>query len=160
MRQFTHSRYVWLVTFVAVATSVIAPWAGSDTKEVWFAVTNLGIMAGYIFVATSVAPFFRVDFDTKVGAILFFATCATTHLELALHTLYDTDGFSKEDLTSWHMMIIHTVQVTAIWRFVLGLRKAAIIDRQRLQDLTKREANVSEQEAKRVADEAYGNRDA
>lgn len=92
-----------------------------DAAGVLFLVENLGIFAGYVFLAAVVVPRVTVRLHrTRVGGILFFFTCGLTHLEQALHYLYAGEVF-RDFATSWHMLLIHTVQVVSVWMFVTGL---------------------------------------
>ena len=145
------SHFAWLLIAAGIVGGVASLLLGQQVQEAWFALTNFGIMGGYLYVVIFVAPYFKVDNDTKLAAAVFFATCATTHLELAMHTLVTDNGFDLDDLTSVHMMVIHSVQVIAIWKFVLGLRKAAILDRQRLKELVQRENVMDEWEVEHSA---------
>lgn len=92
------------------------------TPAEWlFAFANLGIASGYLFITLAVAPHFTVRLArTRYGGMLFFLTCGLTHLEFAWHT-FDGAGIPFAELTSWHMMVIHVVQVVAVWLFVTGL---------------------------------------
>lgn len=90
-------------------------------SEIAFTLANMGIFCGYLFIAFVVVPAFDVTrWFTKVGGFFFFVTCGFTHLELASH-LWLTDGLPRSEMTSWHMTAIHTVQVVAVWLFVIGL---------------------------------------
>lgn len=93
-----------------------------------FIASNLGIMAGYIFVALFVAPHLKVRLlRTKLGGIVFFATCGLTHFELALHAAFFPDEPYREMFTSIHMLLIHTVQVVSVWLFVTGLYREFVL---------------------------------
>lgn len=86
-----------------------------------FIAANFGIFLGYLFVAYKVAPYFQINsLKTKISGVVFFITCGLTHLEFVLHTL-SGEGFTVQDLVSAHMIIIHLVQVVAVWFFVTGL---------------------------------------
>lgn len=87
--------------------------------EAAMVVANFGIFLGYCFIAGVVVPAMPITLlATKVGGFFFFVTCGFTHLELAAHTLF-TPG--ETDLTSWHMVVNHSVQVVAVWLFIWGL---------------------------------------
>lgn len=126
VRTLTSTRYTAILVAVALATMGLVPIAAQGTKAIWFALVNLMIAAGYTFLVFNVAPYFRVDDATKAGGIIFFFTCGATHVELALHTLV-SDGFTFDDMLSWHMLAIHTVQALATWRFVLGIQLALVV---------------------------------
>jgi len=84
-----------------------------------FAIANIGIFCGYLFISTIVVPNIAVErISTKVGGFFFFLTCGLTHLEQAVH-IYDTGGGNF--LTSWHMSAVHLTQVIAVWVFIYGL---------------------------------------
>lgn len=130
------ARWTWLLITVGLLSGTLIWWlADQGIKETWFAAGNFVIAAGYTTIVITIAPYFKVDAESKLGAIIFFTTCAMTHMELGVHTLADGDGLSKADLVSWHMMAIHTVQPLALWRFVFGLQKAAVVDRRILEEV-------------------------
>lgn len=90
-------------------------------SEVAFVLSNLGIFSGYLFIAFVLVPGFTVQhWFTKVGGFFFFLTCGFTHLELAVHTWWD-GGLPLSEMTSWHMLTNHAVQVVAVWMFIVGL---------------------------------------
>lgn len=85
-----------------------------------FAIINLGIFCGYVFLSAFIAPKLKVEYlITKIGGALFFLTCGLTHLELAAHSWSNTPF----DLTSWHMLAVHVPQLLSVWLFVGGLYK-------------------------------------
>lgn len=89
-----------------------------------YATANLTIVAGYLFAAVAVGPRFRgVDMSTKVGGFWFFALCGITHLELAIHALFDDDGLSIDDMLGAHNIVHMIVQSWAIWEFLFGLSR-------------------------------------
>lgn len=91
------------------------------TSEVVFAVANLTIFVGYLFIGFVIVPNIAVRLMlTKVGGFFFFATCGLTHLELAVHSFVD-NGLPRGTLTAGHMQAIHVVQAFAIVLFVTGL---------------------------------------
>jgi hypothetical protein len=55
---------------------------------------------------------------TKIGGTGFFITCGLTHFEQTIHTILVPKA---TDLISWHMVIIHAVQVITVWMFIYGL---------------------------------------
>ena len=88
-------------------------------REAAMVAANVGIFLGYVFVAAVVMPAMPVRLlVTKIGGALFFITCGLTHLELAIHSLREPPAAS---LVSWHMLVIHSVQVVAVWLFIAGL---------------------------------------
>jgi hypothetical protein len=91
----------------------------------WFALTNLAIVAGYLFIAVTVAPLFmkRVGvslWTTRLGGIAFFLLCGATHLWIAMAGMSD-QHMGCEMATSTTMQIVHTAQAVAVWAFVIGL---------------------------------------
>lgn len=86
-----------------------------------FVLANLGIVVGYTFLAVAVVPRAAARLRrTKIGGVVFFFTCALTHLELAIHAAF-SGGVTLDELLSWHMAVIHLVQVISVWAFVTGL---------------------------------------
>jgi hypothetical protein len=75
-------------------------------------VSNLVIAAGYAGIGIWVAPKFDAAAPsgglrlTKVSALVFFITCAMTHIEMALHVISDR----PEWMLSLHFLLIHTIQ--------------------------------------------------
>lgn len=143
-------------TFVAtlVTTTVAAILAKAFGAGGWvFAVANLAIVVGYTYTAIFITPYFKVDRGTRQAATLFFFLCAATHVELAVHFV-SGDQF---DWDSWHLVLIHSTQAASIARFVYGLRRSAIVDRDTLRDLTdSAEADDPNGESVRKAREALG----
>lgn len=93
-----------------------------------FVVANIGIFAGYIFAATAVAPRLMVRLRrTQIGGAMFFLTCGLTHLELAVHAATRVQMGTPE-FSSWHMVMIHTVQVVAVWAFLTGVYKELTVN--------------------------------
>lgn len=93
-----------------------------------FVLANLGIFMGYVFAATAVAPRLRVRLKrTRWGGVVFFATCGLTHLELALHAAGQL-GITASEMTSWHMVLIHGIQVVAVWAFLTGMYRELTYD--------------------------------
>lgn len=89
-----------------------------------FALENLAICAGYLFVAVKVAPLFMRKVGvrywwTKVGGIGFFLLCGLTHGEMAWRALFD-HGMPVM-VTELHAHLIHAPQAVCVWMFVIGL---------------------------------------
>lgn len=86
-----------------------------------FILSNLTIVAGYVYVGLRIMPYADVNMKrTRYGGIAFFLTCAYTHTHLALHAV-TSGGLSLDDMISWHMLIVHVVQALSVWIFVTGL---------------------------------------
>jgi hypothetical protein len=89
-----------------------------------FALENLAICAGYVFVAFVVAPLFMRKVGvryrtTRVGGIGFFLLCGLTHGDMAFEALFAT---AHEPMAAqWWMHAIHGPQAVAVWAFVIGL---------------------------------------
>lgn len=86
--------------------------------EVIYAISNIGIALGYIFICLVVVPSFPVRLlQTKIGGGFFFLTCGLTHAHLAYH------GFVKNSINHRDLFstINHIVQVFAVWVFIWGL---------------------------------------
>jgi len=83
--------------------------------------SNLLIAAGYAGIGVWVAPKFDAAAPsgglrlTKLSALVFFLTCAMTHVELALHAFADRPAW----MLSPHFLIVHTVQGLAAPTFLL-----------------------------------------
>lgn len=84
-------------------------------------VANLLIAAGYAGIGIWVAPKFDAAAPsgglrlTKVSALVFFITCAMTHIEMALHVYQDR----PEWMLSTHFLLIHAIQGLAAPTFLL-----------------------------------------
>lgn len=87
-------------------------------SQVWFVIENVFILTGYLFVAIKVAPILPVRLITRVGAVAFFMTCAFTHVEQVLHTLYSRGTPWGELASDVHMQFVHIPQAIAVWTFV------------------------------------------
>lgn len=86
-----------------------------------FFLSNVGILAGYLFVGLVIIPKAHVHLArTKWGGGIFFVACALTHAELAFHALVQ-GSMDVDDLLSVHMVVIHLIQAVALWVFVSGL---------------------------------------
>lgn len=91
-----------------------------------FILSNVAIVAGYLFVAVFVAPRFRIrSLATRVGGVGFFLLCGMTHASLAYYALqsdshagHGMGGASDVDVA---MFVIHVLQAPAVWVFVVGL---------------------------------------
>lgn len=93
----------------------------TDALLVVAALFNLGIFGGYIFVAVFVAPELDIRrLRTRISGVLFFFTCGLTHLDLAVHVL-TRKALDMSDFTSPYHLMVHGVQVTVVWLFVLGI---------------------------------------
>lgn len=91
-----------------------------------FALFNMIIFGGYVFIAFYVAPRLKVQWwVTKVGSIGFFLTCGLTHAHLGLHAAAK-QSISLPDMTAWTSMLIHGTQAIFVWMFVLGLYKEVL----------------------------------
>ena len=92
-----------------------------STTQVIFAISNFVIVGGYLFVAFFVVPGMKITRKTQIWGSVFFITCASTHLELALHTVtQETLGVAAGHMAP-HFLIIHVVQALSVWGFVVGL---------------------------------------
>jgi len=87
-----------------------------------FVVSNLVIVLGYMFLSVFVVPRVTVHLNrTKIGGIIFFATCGLHHLENVFHVLYQPLESNRETMTAIHMLLIDVPQAVAVWLFVSGL---------------------------------------
>lgn len=93
----------------------------------FFALLNLVIVFGYLFVAFFVMPYMDIRKWTKIWGALFFLTCALTHIELATHAyLNEPFGFLAGHV-DWHMWLVHIPQAFSVWGFVTGLYREFVI---------------------------------
>lgn len=87
-----------------------------------FAISNLGITLGYVFLAAFVVPKVRVHLlRTRLGGVGFFLLCGLHHLENVAMTLFMGHESVHMAMTSWHMIVIDVPQVVCVWMFVSGL---------------------------------------
>lgn len=94
-----------------------------------FAVANMVIICGYIFLALAVVPYMSITRGTKLWGAAFFILCAMTHFELAFHSFTRTSiGLSDESITL-HMIGLHIAQAISVWGFVSGLYREFAIPR-------------------------------
>jgi hypothetical protein len=83
--------------------------------------SNVGIALGYAGIGIYVAPKFDAAAPsfglkvTKASALIFFITCAMTHVELALHAISDR----PEWMLSPHFLLVHSIQAIAAPVFLL-----------------------------------------
>ena len=79
------------------------------------------VIAGYAGTGIWVAPKFDAAAPsvglrlTKLSALIFFLTCAMTHIEMASHVYYDR----PEWMLSLHFVVIHSVQALAAPTFLV-----------------------------------------
>jgi MFS family permease len=78
-----------------------------------YVIANLAIVAGYFVVPfTLLGRRMPMTLRVRVAGILFFATCAVTHLAMALFW------------PLWTVLIIsHVLQACAVWYFVIGFSR-------------------------------------
>lgn len=98
------------------------------TSADWAAVvSNFAIALGYAFVAIVVVPGVTLRlWYTRVGGIVFFATCGLHHLENAFHVLFEGDQTIRHAMHVGHMLAIDIPQAIAVWMFVTGLYLEAV----------------------------------
>jgi len=107
---------------------------------VMYALFNLAITAGYIFVGVTVAPSFDLKRNwAKVGGIVFFITCGLTHLEMAFYALSSQVAHSAHLGISFFSFANHFIQVIAVWTFVVGLYLEYVADKKSLNVTLKKE---------------------
>ena len=99
----------------------------------FFIFSNLGIVFGYGFIGGFVLPrtteFVRrlipgVELHMNVttfAGMVFFLTCALTHLEHALHVTFQPDETVTHVAQEGHMLLVHGAQVVAVWALIIGL---------------------------------------
>lgn len=75
-----------------------------------------------MFLALVVVPRVTVHLTrTKVGGVIFFATCGLHHLENIFHAVFQPGEPNRETMTALHMLAIDVPQALAVWLFVSGL---------------------------------------
>lgn len=93
------------------------------TGDLWVTV-NVGIAFGYYVLGLGLyrllRRFMRVNTAMVAGAFWFFLTCSATHIEMAYHEWNDPLSRIGDVYLTTHMLVIHTVQVIAVWTFVAG----------------------------------------
>jgi hypothetical protein len=94
-----------------------------NTTSAWlFVLSNIGITAGYIFLALGVLPRVTVHLTrTKVGGVGFFLLCGLHHLDNVFHYLFQGKQHVEHVFTEWHMIAIDVPQFVCVWLFVTGL---------------------------------------
>ena len=84
---------------------------------------NLIIAAAYAAIGIWITPKFQlgpISWGTRIArlsGLIFFLTCALTHVEMALHA---TDTSWQ---TEWHGLSLHVVQAIAGWTFLIAAVK-------------------------------------
>lgn len=87
-----------------------------------FVASNIVIVLGYMFLSLFVVPRVTVHLTrTKVGGVVFFATCGLHHLENIFHVLFQPLEANRHTMTQFHMLLIDVPQAVAVWLFVSGL---------------------------------------
>lgn len=101
---------------------------------------EVAILAGYfamgVLMSTWMLPVKRW-IVTVVAAIVFFASCALTHVHDLGHAV-SGEPVTPADFSSWHMVLIHVPQAVAIWVAVVGFfyaQKYITRLHERIQDL-------------------------
>ncbi len=82
------------------------------------AIANFAIVAGYVLVPVFWLPNLPLTKPVMLAAVVFFLTCAITHLSMAL-------GFTH----SLAMTVNHVVQAVAVFAFVIGFARLLRIAR-------------------------------
>jgi hypothetical protein len=84
---------------------------------------NLLIVAGYLFIPFTVLPRIALTTGVRAAGVLFFLTCAFTHLGNAVRGGHH----------SLIMTINHVVQAAAVWLFVVGFARLVTHANRRLE---------------------------
>jgi hypothetical protein len=91
-------------------------------SEILFVASNLVIVLGYVFLAAVVVPRMTIRLNrTRWGGIVFFLTCALTHLDMIYHYVFASGQTISDVYGEPHMLLIHIPQAIAVWAFVTGL---------------------------------------
>lgn len=85
-----------------------------------YVVENLGISAGYFFFAVYVVTLLPIRARTLFAGRAFFALCASTHVEHAVHAAFN---WQAPMWTEGHSHFIHATQVVAVWLFAVWFRQ-------------------------------------
>lgn len=100
----------------------LPPGFWHEYRLYFFVLENLAIVTGYAFLALFVVPRVSITLRrTRIGGIGFFLTCATTHLDQALHSAFEADEKYGTIAAEWHMLLVHGAQVLFVIMFVSGL---------------------------------------
>lgn len=95
---------------------------------------NVAIVAGYLIVPMTALRLIPMRWWIRAAGVVFFLTCATTHLYMAFAPAGHHNGGHRGWLY-WFMLLDHAAQSVAVWTFVLGLaaevRHAVAINHQR-----------------------------
>lgn len=85
----------------------------TGTLATVYILANLIIVGGYVIVPfTLLGRRMPMTRPVRVAGIVFFATCAITHLSMALFwPLW------------WWLVFSHAIQAAAVWYFVLGFSR-------------------------------------
>jgi len=98
-------------------------------------IANIGIVVGYVLVPFTVLRYMPLTRNVLASGTLFFLTCATTHLSMAVPFI----GYKT-------LVINHVVQAVAVVWFVLAffalLRKANMLKTWKLERLRRAETVV------------------
>lgn len=95
--------------------------------NIFFALLNFGITLGYLFVAVAVIPHMALSrMWVRAAAVGFFVTCGITHMEMAVYAL-----LNQHHIFTTFTVVNHSVQVIAVWAFVIGLYLEFIKDAER-----------------------------
>lgn len=85
-----------------------------------YVAANVVIIMGYMMLSILVAPV--TDFRkwyTKIGALVFFMTCALHHFHNVVHSV-DSLAYRRVELNYEHI-VIDILQAIAVWIFIIGL---------------------------------------
>jgi hypothetical protein len=97
-----------------------------------FVFANIGITLGYLVIGLfllprvtefvrRLVPFIKINLTwTGLGGLVFFTTCGLTHLEMAIHVYFYGSETNRQSMLAWHSIVIHDVQVVAVWMLILG----------------------------------------
>lgn len=92
------------------------------TRLMLFAVSNLTITLGYVFLSAYVVPRIAVRLTrTKIGGAGFFLLCGLHHLDNVYHALFQGQQSVRGVSVQLHMLMIDVPQAVFIWMFVSGL---------------------------------------
>ncbi len=74
---------------------------------------NLAIVAGYVCVPFMWLPYLPLTKPVLAGGVIFFLTCAISHLGMAFHFEHNT----------WMIVVNHGFQAVSVFVFIFGFSR-------------------------------------
>ncbi len=97
-------------------------------ERLLFFASNLVIVSGYLTASLLISrrkgPAAQMSRVTWFAGLSFFALCGLTHIELALHGLFEVPMVAPENgAIPWHVMLVHIPQAVSIWAFLWTIQR-------------------------------------